>query len=137
MNQPFINVEIAIDADIQKVWEAWTTPQDIIQWNNLSADWHTTKVESDLRPGGRFIYAMGLKDGSFGFDFAGVYDEISPHQLITYTLDDGRRSVITFKTGRPVSIIESFEPTTNEPADVQRGFCQAVLTSFKNYVENK
>ena len=136
MDRPFITVEITIDANIDKIWDAWANPNDIMQWNNLSPDWHTTRVENDLRPGGRFVYAMGLKDGSFGFDFKGTYDEVITHERITYTLHDERRAIIEFKTGRPVSIVESFEPTTNELAEIQRDFCQAVLTSFKNYVES-
>ncbi len=47
-----ITVETIVDAPIAKVWSAYTTPDDIIQWNAASDDWHTTKSTVDLRVGG-------------------------------------------------------------------------------------
>ena len=126
---------IEINAPIEKIWQLWTSPADIMQWNNLSADWHTTHVENDLRAGGRFLFAMGLKDGSFSFNFEGTYTKVVLHELITYTLDDGRKSINIFSNGAPVKITETFEPQNAEPPEVQLAYCQAVLTSFKNYAE--
>jgi uncharacterized protein YndB with AHSA1/START domain len=132
-----IAVETEINAPIKKVWELWNTPADIAQWNNLSEDWHTTKVENDVRAGGRFLFVMGLKDGSFSFDFKGTYDEVKVNRLIAYTLDDGRRSTITFADENPVILTETFEPESTLPIDEQREFCQAVIDGFKRYVEGK
>lgn len=136
-NKPTLTATTEIYAPIAKVWELWNNPDDIRQWNNLSDDWHTTKAENDLRVGGKFFYAMGLKDGSFSFDFTGVYNEILPYQFISYTLNDGRRSTITFKDGSPVKLTENFEPENTQPFDMQRDFCQSVLNTFKAYVEGK
>ena len=108
-----------------------------MQWNNMSAEWHTPKVENDLRKGGRFIFVMALKDGSFHFDFAGTYDEVKTNELISYTLDDGRSATVTFTAGSPVKLTESFEPENTQPVEMQRDFCQAVLNSFKKYAESK
>ncbi|AMR33379.1 hypothetical protein A0256_19115 [Mucilaginibacter sp. PAMC 26640] len=130
-----LTVTIKVDAPIEKVWELWTTPYDIKKWNNLSPDWHTTHVENDLRTGGRFLYKMGLKDGSFSFNFEGTYEEVMLNKLITYTLNDQRHSRIEFSCSNPVVLSEIFEPTDNEPAQVQEGFCKAVLQSFKQYTE--
>ncbi|HEY4328084.1 MAG TPA: SRPBCC domain-containing protein [Mucilaginibacter sp.] len=137
MNKTILTAEVEINAPIEKVWELWNTPEAIMQWNNLSDDWHNTKIENDVRPGGRFLFAMGLKDGSFNFDFCGTYDEVQPHKLIAYTLDDGRKTTIAFSAGNPVKVTETFEANTIDDIEMQRGFCQAVLNRFKKYVEGK
>lgn len=36
-----ITVQTKINASIQKVWKCWTTPDDIVNWNHASDDWHT------------------------------------------------------------------------------------------------
>lgn len=130
-----LTAETEINAPIEKVWELWNNPADIMQWNIPNVDWHTPKVENDLRPGGRFRYVMGLKDGSFTFNFEGTYDEVKLHELISYTLGDGRKSTITFTTGSPVKLTESFEPDGNEPPETQMEFCKAVLEKFARYTE--
>jgi uncharacterized protein YndB with AHSA1/START domain len=130
-----ITQTVEVNAPIEKVWATWNTPEDIMIWNNVSADWHTPKVENDLRTGGQFLYVMGLKDGSFNFDFTGTYDEVKTNELISYTLNDGRRSTITFTGDNPVKISETFEPNDTDDIEMQRNFCQAVLQSFKKYTE--
>jgi uncharacterized protein YndB with AHSA1/START domain len=132
-----ITVETDINAPIGKVWELWNTPEDIMQWNNMSAEWHTPKVENDLRAGGKFLFVMGLKDGSVSFDFTGTYDEVKTNEFIIYTLDDGRKAIITFTGNYPVKLTETFEPEDTQPVDMQREFCQAVVDRFKKYVEEK
>ena len=44
-----ITVETTVNAPIEKVWRAYTTPEDIKQWNAASDDWHTTAASVDLR----------------------------------------------------------------------------------------
>ncbi len=77
-----IVVSTVVQAPMQDVWRAYTSPEDIKVWNTASPDWHTTASLVDLRPGGKFSSRMEAKDGSFGFDFAGEYTRIVPHQLI-------------------------------------------------------
>ena len=38
-----ITVETIVKAPVAKVWSAYTTPDDIKQWNTATEDWHTTK----------------------------------------------------------------------------------------------
>jgi uncharacterized protein YndB with AHSA1/START domain len=128
--------EIQVNAPIEKVWELWTTPKHIMQWNNLSDEWHNTKIENDLRVGGKFLFAMALKNGSFNFDFSGTYDEVKTNELIAYTLDDGRKTKVTFTVANVVNITETFEANDSDPIDMQRNFCQAVLNRFKRYAES-
>ncbi len=114
----------------------WATPQHIMQWNNISDEWHTPYVENNLEPQGRFLFKMALKDGSVGFDYKGQYDEVTPYEKISILLDDGRTSTVTFSGSNPVRITERFDPDSNEPVDMQRDFCQAILNNFKKYTES-
>lgn len=93
-------------------------------------------AENDLRAGGRFFFRMEAKDGSFGFDFSGTYDEVVSHERISYTLDDGRKVQITFQSQNgKTEVIETFEAETTHPAELQKQGWQAILNNFKAYVE--
>ena len=132
-----ITVESTIYAPVEKVWEYWSNPAHITQWCNASPDWHAPHAESDLQEGGKFITRMESKDGSFGFDFGGVYDEIKTNELIRYTLDDKRKVNIVFKSnGNSTIVTETFEAENENPVEMQRGGWQAILDNFKNYAEN-
>lgn len=136
-NKITLSAETEINAPIEKVWELWATPEDITQWNTPNADWYTRYAENDLRPGGKFLFAMALKDGSLDFDFTGTYDEVITNRLIAYTLNDGRKSTVHFTAGNLVKLVEIFEADSSQPAAMQQQFCQAVLNGFKKYVEEK
>jgi uncharacterized protein YndB with AHSA1/START domain len=132
----FITVRVTVKIPVEKCWKLWTTAGDIMQWNNPSADWHSPRVETDLKEGGRFLFRMETKDGSIGFDHSGQYDKVIVNERIEYTGTDGRRSIIVFTPdGNDTTITESFEPETKTPLDVQRDFCQGVLDNFKKYAE--
>ena len=131
-----ITVETLVNAPIEKVWDFWTKPEHITQWNNASEDWHTTRAENDLRIGGKFLSRMEAKDGSFGFDFEGTYDEVLTNEKISYTLLDDRKVAITFlATENGVQIVETFEAENENSLELQKMGWQAILTNFKNYVE--
>ncbi|HMH32895.1 MAG TPA: SRPBCC family protein [Puia sp.] len=133
-----ITVETTVQAPVDKVWKYWTLPEHITQWANASDDWHTTRAENDVRQGGKFLSRMEAKDGSFGFDFGGVYNEVKPNQYMEYTLGDGRKVQITFSvTGNETRIVETFEPEGTNPIEMQRGGWQAIMDNFKKYVESK
>lgn len=133
-----ITVQATVNASIEKVWTLWTEPAHIKNWNNASPDWHTPAAENDVRTGGKFNIRMEAKDGSFGFDFGGVYDEVKLHQLIAYTMGDGRKVKVTFVAkGNVTEVIEVFEPESQNPIEMQRGGWQAILDNFKKYTETK
>ena len=134
--KPVITVENTVNAPVEKVWEYWTKPEHITQWNNGSEDWHTPTAENDLRPGGRFVARMEAKEGSMGFDFGGKYDVVTTHKYIEYTIDDDRKVKITFTTvGDTTRIMESFEAESSNTLELQQGGWQAILDSFKKYTE--
>lgn len=131
-----IVVETNVRAPIEKVWQAYTTPEDIVQWNAASDDWHTTRSSVDLRIGGTFSSRMEAKDGSFGFDFAGTYTNVIPHRLIEYAFGD-RTATVTF-TASPegVNVTVSFDAETTHSDEQQRDGWQAILNNFARHVES-
>ncbi|KYG72169.1 uncharacterized protein YndB with AHSA1/START domain [Roseivirga ehrenbergii] len=131
-----ITIKATVNAPIAKVWNFWGAPEHITQWCQASDDWHAPSAENDLRTGGKFTTRMEAKDGSFGFDFGGIYGEVIEHQLIAYTMEDGRTVKITFEEKEGVTeIIETFDPESENPVEMQRDGWQAILDNFKAYTE--
>ena len=131
-----ITIETTINAPVEKVWKFWTLPEHITKWNSASDDWHTPKAENDLRVGGKFAARMEAKDGSFGFDFGGVYDAVKTNELIEYTLGDGRKVAVHFTpNGNETKLSETFEAENTNSIEMQRSGWQAILNNFKKYVE--
>ncbi len=136
MQQPPVKIQADVAAPVQKVWEFWNEPQHITQWNCASDDWHSPRAENDLREGGSFSIRMEAKDGSFGFDFGGIYDVVRKEEYIEYTMSDGRKVTVTFKAeGNSTHIDENFEPETSNPVEMQRQGWQAILDNFRKYAE--
>ena len=130
-----ITVETIIKAPVATVWSAYTTPDDIKQWNTASDDWHTTKSTVDLRVGGAFTSRMEAKDGSFGFDFAGTYTRIVPNELIEYLFGDRTGVVELMTSANGVRLSVTFDAETENPVEQQRQGWQAILNNFAKYVE--
>lgn len=132
-----IKVSATIDAGIEKVWKYWTEPRHITNWNTATDEWHTPKAENDLKEGGRFVYRMEAKDGSFGFDFGGEYTEIREQELLAYKLDDGRKAKVSFEEkDEKVTLTEEFEVEDQNPVEMQKEGWQAILSNFKKYTES-
>ncbi len=130
-----ITVETNVKAPIAAVWQAYTTPEDIIKWNAASDDWHTNRASVDLREGGAFSSRMEAKDGSFGFDFAGTYTKIIPNELIEYAFGDRAATVEFLRAGEGVKVRVTFEAETEHPGEMQRSGWQSILDNFKKHVE--
>jgi uncharacterized protein YndB with AHSA1/START domain len=131
-----ITVETTVNASIEKVWQYWTEPKHIEKWNNASDDWHTPHAENDLQVGGKFLSRMEAKDGSFGFDFEGIYSNVIPFEKIKYGLADGREVEIVFNgKGQTTEVTEIFDAENENPIELQQGGWQAILNNFKKYAE--
>jgi uncharacterized protein YndB with AHSA1/START domain len=137
MSAEKITVESTIAAPIEKVWRAYTTPEDIKQWNAASDDWHTTAATVDLRNGGAFSSRMEAKDGSMGFDFAGTYTKVEPHKLIEYRFGDRSGRVEFISSGQDVVVRVTFDAETEHSLEQQRFGWQAILDNFTRHVEAK
>ncbi len=131
-----ITVESTINAPVEKVWEYWTEPDHITKWGFASDDWHTPWAKNDLRKGGAFSSRMEAKDGSFGFEFGGIYDEVETNKYIAYTMGDGRKVEIWFKpSGDTTTVTESFEAESENSEELQRSGWQAIMDNFKKHTE--
>jgi len=132
-----ITVQTTVKAPIDRVWNAYVTPEDIQQWNTASPDWHTTRSAVDLRVGGTFTSRMEAKDGSFGFDFAGTYTQIIPHELIAYAFGERTGLVQFAESASGVTVSVTFEAESQHPEEQQRQGWQAILDNFAKHVESK
>ncbi|GEP52126.1 activator of HSP90 ATPase [Flavobacterium noncentrifugens] len=131
-----ITVKTTVNAPVEKVWKFWSQPEHIKNWNHASPDWHTPIAENDFRAGGKFLSRMEAKDGSFGFDFEGVYDTVTTHQYIHYTMADGRTVSIAFDGDEnETKITETFDPENQNPVEMQQTGWQMIIDNFKKYTE--
>lgn len=134
----YITVQASVTGSLEQVWKKWTSPQDVLQWNAASDDWHTTAAENNLTVGGKFKYRMEAKDGSMGFDFEGVYTQVEPQSLIAYVLGDGRKVNIHFEEkGEEILVTESFHPEHINSFDLQYFGWQQIMNRFKNYASQQ
>lgn len=131
-----LTVEATVNAPVAKVWEYWNSPEHITKWCQASPDWHAPNSTNDLRVGGSFTTTMAAKDGSFSFDFGGIYTDVEEHKYIAYGLGDSRDVKIWFEDlGDSTKVTESFDAENQNPIEMQQGGWQAILDSFKSYTE--
>lgn len=129
-----IAIETVVRLSPVDAWRVYTSPEDIMRWNQASPDWHCPSAEVDLRAGGRHVARMEARDGSFGFDFAGVYKEVDAPRALTLRLDDGRRARTTFSAeGAGTRVRTVFDPDSENPPEMQRAGWQAILDSYAAY----
>jgi uncharacterized protein YndB with AHSA1/START domain len=133
-----ITVETLVSAEPEKVWNCFTQPHHIVNWNFASDDWHCPKASNDLKAGGTFSYTMASKDGKMSFDFEGVYSAVKPQQHLAYGLADGRTVQVDFiAEGHHTLVVETFDAETENPLDMQKAGWKAILDNFKQHVEQK
>lgn len=132
-----ITIKTQVKGNVQQVWNAYTNPQHIINWNFATSEWHCPAATNDLRIGGEYFTRMEAKDGSFGFDFKAIYKELTPEQSFVYVLEDGREVGVSFiPQGDTTEIVIVFDPESQNPIEMQQAGWQAILDNFKRYAEN-
>ncbi len=132
-----IEVKTTVAGSRVHIWDCWTAPQHIQNWNHAGDDWHCPQASNDCVVGGRFVYTMAAKDQSFSFDFSGTYTKVEPQAEIAYTLDDERKVVVLFHaTPEGIEIIERFDPENIHSEEMQQAGWQAILNNFKKYAES-
>lgn len=135
-NNKTITIETTVLTPVGEAWKDWTDPQRITKWCFASDDWHAPNAENDLRVGGRLLTRMEARDGSFGFDMVGIYDEVRLNEFISYTMEDGRKVTITFiGQENETKVIETFEAETTNSIEMQQAGWQAILDNFRKYSE--
>jgi uncharacterized protein YndB with AHSA1/START domain len=131
-----ITVQSNIQAPVQKVWDFFTNPQHVINWNFAMPEWHCPSATNQLEVGGEFHYTMAARDNSMSFDFWGTYQKIEKEKNIEILLGDGRSMLVTFEMTDATTIItEKFEPENENPVEMQQTGWQMILDNFKRYVE--
>lgn len=137
MSTTKITVTAIVSADIKKVWDYYTNPKHITKWNFASDDWQCPGATNDMRAGGKYFARMEAKDGSFGFDFEAIYDEVIDGEKFSYTMADGRQASVTFKKlDNKTEVVVVFDAETENSEEMQRSGWQAILDNFKKYAEN-
>ena len=132
-----VTVQTTVQAPVERVWEMWTRPEHIVNWNFAIGEWHAPRAENDLQPGGKFNYRMEARDGSMGFDFAGTFTVVNKNKALEYTMDDGRQVQVHFTEVKDGTfVMENFEAETANPVAMQKQGWQAILENFRKYVEN-
>lgn len=133
-----IKIDITILAPVEKVWDYFNSPEHIIKWNFAHESWQCPRSENDVKAGGKFNTRMEAKDGSFGFDLKGIYDEVKTYEKLKYHLEDGRNVEVIFEKidANTTKVTEIFDPETENSAEMQRDGWYAILNNFHKYVEN-
>jgi len=131
-----ITVSIKVNGSLERIWNHFTNPEHIIYWNFASEDWCAPWAKNDLRVGGKFASRMEAKDGSFSFDFEGIYTEVTLHKGYTYELEDGRKIIVTFEElDGSVTVREDFDTEDENTIERQQYGWQCILDNFKKYSE--
>jgi uncharacterized protein YndB with AHSA1/START domain len=132
-----IKVEANIKAPQAKVWEYYTNPEHIVHWNFASEDWCCPAANVELKAGGKYHARMEAKDGSFGFDFDAIINELQTFEKLSYTmLDDRKVEILMNKTVHGTYISVEFEAENENPFEMQQAGWQAILNNFKKHVES-
>lgn len=76
--------EITIKASAERVFEALTDPQQRAKWWGVKGRFETKHMESDLRPGGRWLMS-GVGVGGKPFTVSGVYRTVERPHVLAFT----------------------------------------------------
>lgn len=135
MEKAKITVQASVNAPLEKVWDHYTQPKHIVNWNFADTSWHCPAAENDMQVGGTYKARMEAKDGSNGFDFEAVYTEIVEKERFSYTFWD-RTATVTFQNlGAQTLVTVTFDPEDENPIDMQQAGWQMILNNFKSYTE--
>ena len=82
-NKNELTITRIFDAPREKVWKAWTTPEEVKKW--WGPKYFTAPVSKiDLRVGGKYLSCMRGSDGK-DYWSTGVYRELAPMERIVVT----------------------------------------------------
>lgn len=132
-----VTVSIDIFAPIEKIWDLWTNPKHIVNWNFASDDWFCPRAKNDLKIWWEFSSTMSAKDWSSSFDFQWFYTDITENEFIEYTIADGRKVQVKFMNmWKFIKLTEKFEIESQNSKELQKAGWHAILENFKKYVED-
>lgn len=135
MSLPTITVQALVSSPLEKVWEKYTQPEHITQWNFAHESWHCPAASNDMQVGGKYFARMEARDGSFGFDFEAVYLDVQPLKSYSYEFG-GRVCQVEFQEiDGQTEVKVTFDPETENSLELQQNGWQAILDNFKKYAE--
>jgi uncharacterized protein YndB with AHSA1/START domain len=77
-------LEITFRSSIDKIWEAWTNPDIIINWFGSDPNGKGLKAVLDVRPGGSFEITFQDSDLT-EHTCSGIYDEVQVLNKLTFS----------------------------------------------------
>jgi uncharacterized protein YndB with AHSA1/START domain len=134
--------EVTIKGSANRIFEALTNPDQRVKWWGAEGRFQATHMESDLRPGGKWIM-QGNGVGGKPFRVSGEYRQIeSPHLLVFTWLpdwqDDATESVvrIELKEENGVTTVRlTHSGLTSETSRTSHKGWPQILTWLRDYVE--
>ena len=134
--------EITIRAPAKRIFEALTDPDQRIAWWGFKGRFETTHVESDLRPGGKWLMS-GTGIGGKPFVVQGEYRVVEPPFALAFTWlpswqQDATETSVRFdleeKNG-VTTVRVTHSGLTIEGAQAHKGWPQ-ILGWLRTYVED-
>ena len=123
---------------MQRVFDAFITEGDLMQWYHASEGWSTPYASVDPFPGGRFKIGFNDPTGLKTFDFEGSFNRVEAPNYISYTIADGRSVNITFKDrGGSTLIVEEFALETENSEEKQRAGWSAQLQNLADFLQRE
>jgi len=132
-----VTIQTEINKPINQVWDFFNNPKHIVNWNFAHESWECPSASNDLKVGGKLDVRMQARDGSFGFDLIGIYDDVIENKLIKYHFEDDRNIEVIFEklSDDKTKVTENFDPENQNPVEFQKDGWQAILDNFKKYSE--
>lgn len=123
-----ITIERMIDAPIQRVFEAFVTPEDLVKWHNAGEGWQTPYAEVDAQVGGKITIGYADPEGKVVFDFTAYITELECPTRLAYRLGmeeviagDDRMVTIDFtKVGFGTKVVLELEIEMINDIELQR-----------------
>ena len=85
VTRPSLTFKRRLNAAPEKVYAAWTDPQELIQWfGRVDAKPDTVRAEIDPRVGGRYRVNFKIEGGEY-FEVGGIYREVVPNQRLVFS----------------------------------------------------
>jgi uncharacterized protein YndB with AHSA1/START domain len=136
--------EILIKAPVGRVFEALTDPGQRVEWWGSKGRFQTTHMESDLRPGGKWMM-RGIGVGGKPFQINGEYRQVeSPHLLVFTWLpswqEDTTESIVQFELSEAAGVTTvrlTHSGLTTEGSRLSHKGWPDVLTWLRTYAETR
>lgn len=82
--KPSLTLKRQLKAPPEKVYEAWTQPEQMIRWWGVTPHKNKPIAEADLRIGGRFRVQFWGQNGE-QHSVSGLYREVVPNRKLAFT----------------------------------------------------